>query len=131
MTTEDIRVRFADTDTLGIVHHARYLEYAEIGRIGWLRARGVSIRDWIARGSQIVVVESGVRHHAPAFLDDVLSAETELGKVGAASIEFETRILRGADLLADVRIRLAHLVGGRVRRFDEDLRALFAARPTP
>ena len=57
-STEMMRVRFAETDLMGIVHHASYLLYCELGRVEWLRKRGVTYADWAAKGVHLPVVEA-------------------------------------------------------------------------
>src|ERR1044071_7606347 len=66
-----LRVRFCETDLMGIVHHANYLAYLEAGRVDWLRKRGVTYASWAAQGRHLPVVEVGVQYRAPARFDDV------------------------------------------------------------
>jgi acyl-CoA thioester hydrolase len=106
-TRSTLRVRFCDTDLMGIVHHANYLAYFEMGRVEWLRRRGVTYADWTARGLHLPVVEASVRYRAPARFDDTLEVNTRLVEVRAASLRFEYRLERGTDLLAEGVTRLA------------------------
>jgi acyl-CoA thioester hydrolase len=68
----DIRVAFADTDAMGIVHHSNYLRYFEVARVGWLRLKGHDYRDWQKAGRHMPLVESHCRYKKPARFDDVL-----------------------------------------------------------
>ena len=109
----DVRVRFGETDLMGIVHHASYLSYFEAARVAWLRRRGVTYRTWAERGWHLPVVEANVRYRAPARFEDVLTVEVELAELRSHSLRYAYRILRaGADgasraEIADGMTRLA------------------------
>ncbi len=94
ITRSRLRVRFCETDLMGIVHHSNYLAYFEAGRVEWLRRRGVAYVDWAARGIHLPVVEASVRYRAPARFDDVIAIETRLVELRAASLRFEYRMER-------------------------------------
>src|SRR5579872_6772501 len=93
ITRSRLRVRFCETDLMGIVHHANYLAYFEAGRVEWLRRRGVAYTEWAARGWHMPVVDASVRYRAPARFDDLLDVETTLTELRAATARFEYRIL--------------------------------------
>jgi acyl-CoA thioester hydrolase len=117
----ELRVRFCDTDLMGIVHHANYLAYFEAGRVDWLRRRGVTYRDWAARGIHLPVVDASVRYHKPARFDDVIVVATTLGELRAASLRFDYRITRDGTLLCEGSTRLGCIDDAhRVRRFDPE-----------
>ena len=59
-----MRVRFDETDAMGIVHHGRYLGFLEIARVEWLRKRGIRYVDWAAAGRHLAVVDAGPYHGA-------------------------------------------------------------------
>jgi acyl-CoA thioester hydrolase len=117
LTVHDLRVRFCETDLMGIVHHASYLTYFEAGRVEWLRRRGVTYAAWAKRGLHLPVVEVGVKYRLPAFFDDLLRIETRLAQLRTVSLRFEYRLLRidpekpgsqePPDLLAEGFTRLA------------------------
>lgn len=102
-----MRVRFAETDLMGIVHHASYLLYFEAARVEWLRRRGVVYTDWAARGWHLPVVEANVRYVSPARFDDLLDVEAALTELRAVSMRFQYRIHREGQLLAEGFTRLA------------------------
>lgn len=103
----EIRVRFGETDLMGIVHHASYLSYFEAARVAWLRRRGVNYKTWTEVGWHLPVVEAGVRYRAPARFEDVLTVEVELGEIRSHSLRFLYRVTRGGELLAEGETRLA------------------------
>jgi acyl-CoA thioester hydrolase len=102
-----MRVRFFETDLMGIVHHASYLLYFEMARVEWLRRRGVAYAAWAERGLHLPVVDAQIKYRAPARFDDELLVETTLGEMRAASIRFEYRIRRGEKVLVEGSTRLA------------------------
>src|ERR1700722_1393278 len=127
ITRSRLRVRFCETDLMGIVHHSNYLAYFEAGRVEWLRRRGVAYGDWATRGIPLPVVEASVRYRAPARFDDVIGIETRLVELRAASLRFEYRMERltePGELLAEGFTRLACVNEHHaVQRFASDLLA--------
>jgi acyl-CoA thioester hydrolase len=113
-----VRVRFCETDLMGIVHHANYATYMELGRVEWLRRRGLTYADWARRGLHLPVVDLTIRYRAPARFDDELDVETTLAEVRAASVRFEYRIRRPSDdtLCAEGSTRLARVDADHVLR---------------
>ena len=82
---------------MGVVHHAVYLEYFEVGRVEAVRRVGGSYAGTVARGVHIVVVEAAVRYLKPARFDDVLFVGCEVGELGTVRFSFEYRVVRQAD----------------------------------
>jgi acyl-CoA thioester hydrolase len=104
MTRSMVRVRFGETDLMGIVHHAAYLSYFEAGRVEFLRRRGIEYLEWASRGIHLPVVEAHVRYRKSARFDERLVVETRLGELGRVKIRFDYRILReapGEELVAE------------------------------
>ena len=101
----EIRVRYAETDQMGVVHHANYLIWFELGRSEFCRSKGFSYRDMEEKDNALLVVaESYCRYKSPAFYEDVLTVRTNVGEVRSRSIRFIYEIYRASDetLLADV-----------------------------
>jgi len=113
-TRTEIRVRFCETDLMGIVHHAQYLAYFEVGRVEWLRRRGITYSSWVARDIHLPVVDVALRYRAPARFDDVLVVETRLAELRWASVRYAYAITRGATLLVEGETRLACVDGSHV-----------------
>jgi acyl-CoA thioester hydrolase len=90
----EIRVRFGETDLMGIVHHASYLSYFEAARVAWLRRRGVTYATWAARGWHLPVVEASVRYRAPARFEDVVFVDVALADVRSHSLRFVYDVTR-------------------------------------
>lgn len=122
-----VRVRYAETDQMGVAHHAAYVAWLEEARIAWLRARGVSYRELEAGGLLLPVVELAIAYHRPARFDDVLHLRTRPELRGPARIAFRTRVLRGEELLAEATVTVAAVdARGRPQRLPPALRALLA-----
>jgi acyl-CoA thioester hydrolase len=128
-----LRVRFCDTDLMGIAHHAKYLVYFEAGRVDWLRRRGITYASWAERGIHLPVVEASVRYRAPAHFDEVLDVETRLAELRSVSLRFNYRLTREDTLLAEGMTRLACVdASHHLRRFlPDDLRVFRAHELVP
>ena len=119
-----IRVRFYETDLMGIVHHGSYVSYLEVARVEWLRRRGVAYVSWAERGLHLAVVDLTLKYRAPARFDDELDVEVVLGEQRAASIRFDYRLSRVSDglLLAEGATRLACVDGkGALKRVHDEM----------
>jgi acyl-CoA thioester hydrolase len=84
-----LRVRYAETDQMGYVHHAAYLPWLEEGRTAWLRDLGYSYATLEASGQLLVLVDATIRYRRPAKYDDEVLIRTTLTSVGKAKVEFE------------------------------------------
>src|SRR5262245_1524492 len=71
-----IRVRYAETDQMGFLHHANYLVYFELGRVELLRSRGLNYKEIEAQGFFLVIAKAHVHYHRPAHYDDLLVLRT-------------------------------------------------------
>ena len=84
-----IRVRFAETDQMGIVYHSNYLIWMEVGRVELFRAAGIRYRDMEAsEGILLTVAEANCRYLAPARYDDEVVIETQITSAHSRMIEF-------------------------------------------
>ncbi len=107
----EIRVRYAETDKMGIVHHSNYLIWFEAGRSDLCRARGFSYKEMEDRDNALMVVaESYVRYKSPAFYEDVLSVRTQVAEVRSRSIRFIYEIVRESDKTLLAEGETLHLV---------------------
>lgn len=104
-----LRVRYAETDQMGVVHHANYALYLEEGRTRCMAERGCSYAELEQRGIGLPVRRMELRFRAPARYDEELIVRTRVGKLGAASLTFESEVVRADDgqLLATGTIELA------------------------
>lgn len=102
-----IRVRYAETDRMGLLHHATYAVYFEQARTELLRSRGVAYRDIEDSGHFLVVIELGCKFKKPAYYDDLLTIRTTVARVTHVKIMHEYRVFRGDELLAEGHSTLA------------------------
>lgn len=102
-----LRVRYAETDRMGLLHHANYLVYFEQGRTELLRGRGLSYRDLEDQGYYLVVVRMEVRYKAPARYDDLLTLRTIVARTTAVRIDHRYEVHRDGTLLAEGSSTLA------------------------
>lgn len=87
-----IKVRYAETDQMGVVYHGNYAQYLEIGRLEWLSALGISYKEMEANDVMLPVVSLNVNYKKPAYYEDILTVSTTLIKQPTASIEFAYEI---------------------------------------
>jgi acyl-CoA thioester hydrolase len=110
----EVRVRYAETDQMGIAHHSNYLIWFEAGRSDLCRARGFSYKEMEEQADALMVVaESYVRYKSPAFYEDVLSIRTTISEVRSRSIRFSYEIYRGSDDVLIAEGETLHLVTGK------------------
>src|SRR3989475_3592591 len=96
-----IRVRYAETDRMGLLHHANYLVYFEQGRTELLRAQGLSYRDMEDQGFLLVLTKVQVRYRSPARYDDLLTLRTTVLRTTLVKIEHRYELSRDGLLLAE------------------------------
>ncbi len=106
-----IRVRYAETDKMGIVHHSNYLVWFELGRSEFCRARGFSYKEMEERDNALMVVaEAYCRYKSPAYYEDVLTLRTKIAEVRSRSIRFTYEIYRASDQMLIAEGETLHLV---------------------
>ncbi|MBJ6369004.1 acyl-CoA thioesterase [Snuella sedimenti] len=84
-----IRVRYGETDQMGVVHHGNYALYLEMGRIEWLRKLGVSYKKMEDNGVMLPVVSMVLNYKKSAGYDEVINVKTQLKNKPTAKIEFD------------------------------------------
>ena len=128
-----IRVRYAETDRMGVVYHANYLVWFEIGRTEFCRARGFAYKDMEENDRAfLVVAESYCRYKAPARYDNELVVRTHITELRRRSVRFGYEIVRPSDGQIIAEGETGHVVTdakGRVISMPEIYRDLLAARP--
>jgi acyl-CoA thioester hydrolase len=102
-----VRVRYAETDRMGLLHHANYLVYFEQGRTELLRARGLTYRELEDQGYLLVLTKVDVRYRSPARYDDLLRLRTTVVRTTAVRIDHRYELFRDDVLLAEGSSTLA------------------------
>ena len=120
-----IRVRYAETDQMGIAWHGDYLAWFEVGRTDLLRGCGCTYRELETQGLRLPVIEVQARFLRPAHYDDLLEIRTRLAGLAGARVSFEYEVHReGTDgpLATGSTSHAAVDLQGRPRRLPEELR---------
>lgn len=118
-----IRVRYAETDRMGLLHHANYLVYFEQGRTELLRSQGFAYKDFEDQGYLLVLTKVDVRYRGPARYDDVLTVRTTVVRMTTVRIDHHYEVLREGALIAEGNTTLACVDrGGQVQALPEILR---------
>ncbi len=101
--TLEVRVRFAETDAMGVVYHARYFEYMEAARIALMEAEGLPYKKLVEEGFHLPLVEARIKYRASAKFDDILQIEATMEPLDGVKLNIRYRILRGQSLIAEAQ----------------------------
>jgi acyl-CoA thioester hydrolase len=129
LSSSRIRVRYAETDQMGVAYHGGYFAWFEVGRTDLLRARGVTYRELESRDVRLPVIETGARFLRPVLYDDLIEIRTRVSEVSGARLRFDYELHRdGTDgPLATAFTAHAAVNGkGRPRRLPADVLSLLA-----
>ena len=97
-----IRVRYSETDQMGVVYHGNYAQYFEMGRVEWLRNKGVSYKWMEDNGIMLPVVSLTINYKKPARYDELLTLKTILKKQATVKIEFDYELYNKAGELLTI-----------------------------
>lgn len=112
-----VRVRYAETDQMGVVYHANYLVWMEVGRVEYWRALGLRYRDMEREdGILLAVAEVQCRYLAPAYYDDEIVIRTRVTEVNPRLVRFEYELVNAADERNIATAFTKHVFCGRDRR---------------
>jgi acyl-CoA thioester hydrolase len=122
-----VRVRYADTDKMGVAYYANYLVWFEVGRTDWLRATGRSYRDMEEDGVGLPVIEAQCTYKLPARYDEELEVRTRGRLESPVRVAFDYEVVRRVDALVVATGRTVHAAvdrAGRPRRLPAEVRDL-------
>ena len=128
-TTSNVRVRYAETDKMGVVYYANYLVWFEIGRTDWLRETGRTYRSIEDDGIQLPVIEAHCEYRLGARYDDEVEIRTRAKKLSPVRVRFEYEATRRSDrvpLATGYTVHAAVARNGRPVRLPNRVRELFA-----
>lgn len=104
------RVRYGETDQMGVVYHGNYPQYLEMGRVEWLRDMGISYKEMEESGIMLPVISLRIIYKKSAFYDDLLTVTTRIRKRPMVKIEFDYEIHNEAkELLIEANTVLAFM----------------------
>jgi len=124
-----VRVRYAETDQMGIVYYSNYLVWFEVGRTDWLRESGWSYRDMEAEGYALPVIEARCSYQESARYDDEIEVRTSSTLESPVRIQFLYEVVRLADgmtLATGMTMHAALDRTGRPRRLPDRVRSMFS-----
>ena len=133
-TVSELRVRYAETDQMGVVYHANYLIWCEIGRTDFIRASGKPYAELERDGVRLAVSDASLRFHASARYDDPIRVRTRLVDVRSRAITFSYRVGQAdlGTLLVSASTTLVSLASdGRLLAMPSDVRAYLSASVSP
>jgi acyl-CoA thioester hydrolase len=87
-----VRVRYSETDQMSVVYHGNYVPYFEMGRVEWLRNKGISYKSLEENGIALPIVSMTINYKKPARYDDLLTVTTKFKNQSSVKIEFDCEI---------------------------------------
>ena len=127
-TEIEFRVRYAETDQMGVVYHANYLVWCEMGRTDFIRRRGMSYADMERAGTLLAVVDLSARFHGAARYEELIRVRTTLADIQSRFIAFEYLVTNAesGQRLVTARTSLVSIdSAGKPRALPAEIRALF------
>jgi acyl-CoA thioester hydrolase len=128
-----VRVRYAETDQMGVVYHANYFIWFEVGRVELMRALGIEYKRMeIEDDCHIVVVDVRCRYHASARYDELLRVRTRIAESRNRSIRFSYEILRDSDQAILAAGETLHVIcgsNGKPKLLPEKYRVILGTAP--
>lgn len=134
ITASEIRVRYGETDQMGVAYHAHYLVWCEVARTDFIRTLGFTYAAMERQGILLAVAEASLRYHASAKYDDLVRVETRLEGVQSRSMTFHYDLRRiaasgdtGGERLVTASTMLVSVApGGKLVALPPEIRALLA-----
>ena len=131
----EIRVRYAETDKMGIVHHSNYLIWFELGRSEFCRARGFSYKEMEEKDNALMVVaESYCRYKSASYYEDLLHVRTQIAEVRSRSLRFVYEVFRPSDKALIAEGETLHIVtdlNKKVRSIPENYKEMLSSEELP
>jgi len=121
----DIRVRYQETDNMGVVYYANYLVWFEVARTEFLRSMGLVYRDLEKKGYYLMVAAISCRYKSPARYDDIVRAETWIEELKNSSLKFGYRLsVGGKPVATGDSVHVFTNSKGKPVRMPEEIRSL-------
>ena len=124
-TTTELRVRYSETDKMGVVYYANYLVWCEVSRTESIRQQGDSYREWEEQGVALAVSDARIRYHRSARYDDLVRIDTYLTEVQSRSVtyEYQMTLAKSGELLVTAATSLIAIApNGRPIRIPATIR---------
>ena len=119
-----LRVRYEETDRMGVVYYGKYMTWLEVGRVNLFRDVGFGHREWVKRELDFPVVQAHADYRASAHFDDEILVKTRVASIGNKSIRFDNEIYKLPEmtLLATGHTVHALMRGGKTIPFPDELK---------
>ena len=127
---QKLRVRFEETDTMGVAYYGKYLTWFEVGRVGLMRDHGFGYEEWVRRGVQFPVVQAHADYMAPARFDDEILVKTSVASIGNSSLRFENEVYKAPSMTLLATGHTVHVTTdgkGRKIPFPQDLKEILTS----
>ncbi len=111
-----LKVRYSETDQMGVVHHGNYAQYLELARIDWLSRLGISYKSMEENGIMLPVFTLDFKFKKSAFFDDELTVKTSLKKIPTVKIIFDYEIFNGQQELITTASTILVFVNSETRK---------------
>lgn len=95
---QSLRVRYEETDTMGVVYYAKFMVWMEVGRVSLLRDLGFGYKEWVKLDLGFPVVQAHADYKASARFDDEVLVKTRIASIGNSSIRFENEIYKAPEM---------------------------------
>jgi acyl-CoA thioester hydrolase len=121
-----LRVRYEETDQMGVVYYGKFLTWLEVGRVSLLRDIGFGYDEWMKREVEFPVVQAHADYMAPARFDDEILVKTKIASIGNSSIRFENEIYKLPDKTLLATGHTVHVLTntkGKKLRFTPELKS--------
>lgn len=110
---QKLRVRYEETDTMGVVYYGKFMVWMEVGRVGLLRDVGFGYNEWVRNDLQFPVVQAHADYKASARFDDEILVKTRIGSIGNSSIRFENEIYKFPEMTLLATAHTVHVLLGK------------------
>jgi acyl-CoA thioester hydrolase len=110
---QKLRVRFEETDTMGVVYYAKFMVWMEVGRVSLLRDLGFGYKEWVKRDLGFPVVQAHADYKASARFDDEVLVKTRVASIGNSSIRFENEIFKVPEMTLLATGHTVHVLTNR------------------
>jgi acyl-CoA thioester hydrolase len=120
-----LRVRYEETDAMGVVYYSKFLVWMEVGRVGLLRDVGFGHKEWVKHELEFPVVQAHADYRSPARFDDEVLVRTRIASIGTKSIRFENEIYKLPEMVLLATGHTVHALkkkGGRTIPFSDELK---------
>lgn len=96
----EIRVRYQETDNMGVVYYGNYFTWFEVARTEYFRSLGLVYRDLETKGCYLMVAGASCRYKSPAKYDDIVTIKSSIPEIKNSSLKFEYKLFVGGRLVA-------------------------------